>query len=88
MYYYQVKSADKDNLQHTYISNFVAAVIKITKKNAIKFDDYFIEHIGLKILLPVKTYLSFCTKSYECRYCWYGTKCSLVDLCRISRQIF
>jgi len=25
---------------------------------------------------------------YECRYCWYRTKCSLVDLYRSSRQIF
>jgi hypothetical protein len=32
-YYYQVKSAQKENFQHTYISNFVAALLKITKKN-------------------------------------------------------
>jgi len=57
-----VKLADKENLQHVYISNFVAALLKITKKFSIKFDEYFTEHIGLKILLPATTYLSFCTK--------------------------
>lgn len=56
-----MKSADKENLQHSYVLNFVVAVLKITKKNAIKYD-CFTEHIGLKILLPVTKYLSFCTK--------------------------
>jgi len=62
VYYYPVKSAEKENFQHIYISNFVPVVLKITKKNAIKFDEYFTEHRGLKILLPATTYLSFCTK--------------------------
>jgi hypothetical protein len=43
VYYYQVKSADKENLQRIYISNFVAAILKITKKISINFNKYFTE---------------------------------------------
>ena len=104
-----MKSAHKENFQHTYISNFVAAVLKITEKNAIKFDECFTEQEALKSYslqqhispsvqnncmrfihsFPNKHPRLFIEKwLYECRYCWYGKKGNLVDLYRISRQMF
>lgn len=47
-----MESEDSEKPQHTYIPNFIADVLNIAQKRAIKFDENCILEFDLKTSLP------------------------------------